>query len=531
MQFLALINMLGQTIYAYTMYAGLASLTGALTSLLGLSSLAPLARFLSMKVGGKNGGFKLPFRVLAMVASVLLALSLSIVTSVISHGIAWRFGTPVITSKELNPILQRLQTEWNRNKSATLGEAFALWTAPPQRSTNWAAFRELSNSPGARLSANLTNQSDVSLSKDGFIKVEHPSWAPSHAVPHRQMFILDLGLAFFAGLALTLFFGRIVSFLNLSSLNSFYAARLIRAYLGATNTARWKDAQSSINDVHPQDDLAWHKYEPHTHGGPLHLVNVTVNSTVSIETSMESKTCHGFNLCVGQAGLSFGHQHALWDVDEEGQRRSNSVLRPVLVQKSDSTLGKVARVEALSLGKWVSISGAAFTTGLGQVGGGSGTSFGTSLLCGLFNIRLGYWWENEISPSSSFSFNSQLPTQKYLFDELIGSFHVEKSRRWYLSDGGHLENTAAYELIRRRVPFIIVSDAGADPDGEMNDVANLVRRVRRISAPKLSFVPTLISPVVSIKSCLLLQCRSVFLPAVQFLHMAPSAHLRICVPT
>jgi hypothetical protein len=45
--------------------------------------------------------------------------------------------------------------------------------------------------------------------------------------------------------------------------------------------------------------------------------------------------------------------------------------------------------EPLSLGRWVAISGAAFSTGTGYR-----TSLGLSLLAGLANIRLGYWWNS-----------------------------------------------------------------------------------------------------------------------------------------
>ena len=51
-------------------------------------------------------------------------------------------------------------------------------------------------------------------------------------------------------------------------------------------------------------------------------------------------------------------------------------------------------------------------------------------------------------------------------------------RHWYLSDGGHFENTGCYELVRRRVPFIVCSDAGQDPEYEFADLANLVRKAR-----------------------------------------------------
>ncbi len=52
--------------------------------------------------------------------------------------------------------------------------------------------------------------------------------------------------------------------------------------------------------------------------------------------------------------------------------------------------------------------------------------------------------------------------QVHLFQELLARFHGPNSRRWYLSDGGHFENTACYELLRRRVPYIVCVDAGQD---------------------------------------------------------------------
>jgi len=131
----------------------------------------------------------------------------------------------------------------------------------------------------------------------------------------------------------------------------------------------------------------------------------------------------------------------------------------------------------LTLGGWVGISGAAFTTGLGNVGGPGGTALGTSMLCGLFNVRLGYWWQNNFSQAPWIVRNC-FPMHQHLKDEFLGSFHIENRDRWYLSDGGHFENTAAYELIRRQVPFIIICDCGADPGGDFADIANLTRRVR-----------------------------------------------------
>jgi len=47
-----------------------------------------------------------------------------------------------------------------------------------------------------------------------------------------------------------------------------------------------------------------------------------------------------------------------------------------------------------------------------------------------------------------------------------------------LSDGGHFENLGLYELVRRRVDTMIVSDASADPKLSFASLANAVERVR-----------------------------------------------------
>jgi hypothetical protein len=49
----------------------------------------------------------------------------------------------------------------------------------------------------------------------------------------------------------------------------------------------------------------------------------------------------------------------------------------------------------------------------------------------------------------------------------------------YLSDGGHFENLGIYELVRRRVRFIICSDADADPAFSFGDLGNAIDHCRR----------------------------------------------------
>ena len=47
-----------------------------------------------------------------------------------------------------------------------------------------------------------------------------------------------------------------------------------------------------------------------------------------------------------------------------------------------------------------------------------------------------------------------------------------------ITDGGHFENTAAYELLRRHLEFIVVIDNGCGQQYGFGDIANLMRRVR-----------------------------------------------------
>ena len=48
----------------------------------------------------------------------------------------------------------------------------------------------------------------------------------------------------------------------------------------------------------------------------------------------------------------------------------------------------------------------------------------------------------------------------------------------YLSDGGHFDNLGLYEMVLRRCHFILVSDAGQDPDFKASDLGNAIRKIR-----------------------------------------------------
>jgi hypothetical protein len=73
-------------------------------------------------------------------------------------------------------------------------------------------------------------------------------------------------------------------------------------------------------------------------------------------------------------------------------------------------------------------------------------------------------------------FSSKLPGAPTISERSFGK--NEKNRFIELTDGGHFENLGLYELVRRRLPRIIVCDAAADPEYGFNDLANAIEKVR-----------------------------------------------------
>ena len=126
----------------------------------------------------------------------------------------------------------------------------------------------------------------------------------------------------------------------------------------------------------------------------------------------------------------------------------------------------------MSLATAFAISGAAVDPNSDQT-----TSGMVAFLMTLLNFRLGFWAPNPAKEKGPVPYQPA-PWFRYVHRELLGVGLSEAETYINLSDGGHFENLAAYELIRRRCPFIILSDAGADPDWTFVDIGNLAEKVR-----------------------------------------------------
>ncbi|MCA0175480.1 MAG: patatin-like phospholipase family protein [Proteobacteria bacterium] len=262
--------------------------------------------------------------------------------------------------------------------------------------------------------------------------------------------------------------GRNVDFLNRSSLHGFYTARLVRSYLGAGNPYRYRDpadpspidplgalaptadaqgamasSRPSIHEVTKGDDRPWAEYRPQAHGGPIHLVNVCINQTLDPRGRIFNRDRRGLPLVVA----STGHTR---------------------VAQEDWAPLPPADHEQPTVGGWTAISGAAVAPGLGNL-----TRGGVAVLTMLAGLRLGYWWQREAERRCGL-----LAKSRAMWSELTAQFGGAATERWFLTDGGHFENTGAYPLLAQRANLIVVADCGADPDYQFGDLENLARKAR-----------------------------------------------------
>jgi len=128
----------------------------------------------------------------------------------------------------------------------------------------------------------------------------------------------------------------------------------------------------------------------------------------------------------------------------------------------------------------MAISGAAVNPDAGGAGRGPTRDRGVAFLMWLFNVRLGYWLRNPGTGWVGRRLAAGPPNFWFpgIVQGLLGQHLRESAAFVELSDGGHFDNTALYELVRRRVKLIVVSEAGADPNGTLEDLANSIERVR-----------------------------------------------------
>ena len=242
--------------------------------------------------------------------------------------------------------------------------------------------------------------------------------------------------------------------INEFSLNAFYRNRLVRCYLGATRFRPKERQPQNFTGFDDGDDVGLcelsSKHAPQR--GPFHIVNCALNLGGSSDLALHTRHSASFTLSPLHCGSAYRSREQSGQTEEMGYA---------------ATEGYGGPFGTPTLGQAISVSGAAASPNMGYH-----TSPVVSFMLTVFNVRLGWWFPNPLK--SGVKFPSPHFSLRYLFAELFGGAN-DKSRFLNISDGGHFENLATYELIRRRCRVIIVSDGECDPDLKFEGLGTLIR--------------------------------------------------------
>ena len=138
----------------------------------------------------------------------------------------------------------------------------------------------------------------------------------------------------------------------------------------------------------------------------------------------------------------------------------------------------------VNLGTAMAISAAAAAPNMGAT-----TNRSLVFIMTMLNFRLGYWLPNPISVNQGMGLlhkaqavvrqfwrtgSVMRPGSSRLLNEAMGGLNA-RGKMINLSDGGHLENLATYELLRRKCRTIVTIDGEADPHLTFSGLVTLIR--------------------------------------------------------
>jgi len=272
---------------------------------------------------------------------------------------------------------------------------------------------------------------------------------------------------------INLFIGRMPNLLNKLSLHGVFHDRLVRGFLGAAVPERLAKGVMYSTEF-KEDDIEEYRYKPHQSGGPVHIINMTLNETIDGRSDLYQLNRKGSNLAViPSIGKSLGVRHHCLT----NATKHNTVHSPIDIPNKDYQVwaDKPTTSEDMTVGGYMAISAAAMSTGMGKE-----TSLLSSMVNGLLGVRLGYWWDSGIHRNKSIfnAFSYFFVNQRLFLIELFARYRGTAKRHWHLSDGAHFENLGLYELIRRKLSFMISFDHSQDDDYNFISLADLTRTVR-----------------------------------------------------
>lgn len=265
--------------------------------------------------------------------------------------------------------------------------------------------------------------------------------------------------------AVALFTGVLVN-VNYISLHRYYRDRLMETFMPDERIALANDTDAAKAANSARLSTFSNKY------GPYHIINtntVLVNATNKIRRN---------------------------------RRGDNFILSPrycggnaVGWRRTESFMGN-----RLTLATSMAVSGAAANPNAGVTGKGLTTNPLVSLLMSLLGIRLGIWVPNPKYRFVQWIRPNHFWPGLYEVGKLIGLKGYNENRAFLqISDGGHFENLAIYELIRRRAPLIICCDGGADENFEFNDLHAALRLIETDFGVTINFASSDLAAMVPSK--------------------------------
>lgn len=235
---------------------------------------------------------------------------------------------------------------------------------------------------------------------------------------------------------------------NRFSAHGLYRNRLIRAFLGSARglTGMHGNTRDPFTGFDPNDNRRVHKLTfPRTKGRTrlFPVINMALNTVAGANLAWQERKAESFTVSPLHSGNEWVKY---WPTNNYCSR------------------------SGMSLGTAIAISGAAASPNMGYH-----SSPLVGLIMTLFNVRLGWWLGNPSSPCAAPMESPPFGMIQFV-QELFG-LTSDRSSYVYLSDGGHFENLGLYEMVKRRCHFILVSDAGCDPNCAFEDLGNAVRKI------------------------------------------------------
>ncbi|PCJ19714.1 MAG: hypothetical protein COB04_05240 [Gammaproteobacteria bacterium] len=230
---------------------------------------------------------------------------------------------------------------------------------------------------------------------------------------------------------------------NQLSVTHYYRDRLMELFLpNLSNNTQANEQDMQANDFQLS--------ELNQHAGPYHIINCNIVLADSANQLYQSRGGDNFIYSPFACG--------------------------------SSATGWAATQKDITLATAMATSGAAASPNAGCGGAGVTRNRVISFTMRLLNIRMGMWSTNPRFKNASKEKDQEKKYNHFTpgFSKAIGQGKglSEDSRTIELTDGGHFSNLAMYELARRKMPVIIVCDAGADSNYIFADFKVSCDRIR-----------------------------------------------------